>query len=192
MHELICRLFKISAVDMHYLLTPPYDIISSLWDNTWLHYSDVIMGAMTSQITSLTIVYSTVYSMRRSKKTSKLRVTGLCARNSPVTGEFPAQMASNAENVSIWWRHHQNELWFFYAAVLRHTRKFQMKKCLINGYNRVVGLTYRNKIHITPDSKYSQYDGHWCPGAYLSAKISTYHVELRLKSFIDGAVRQQK
>ena len=22
------------------------------------------------------------------------------------TGEFPAQMASNAENVSIWWRHH--------------------------------------------------------------------------------------
>ena len=21
-------------------------------------------------------------------------------------GEFPAQMASNAENVSIWWRHH--------------------------------------------------------------------------------------
>ena len=42
----------------------------------------------------------------RSKKTSKLRVTGLCARNSPGTGEFPAQMASNAENVSIWWRHH--------------------------------------------------------------------------------------
>ena len=27
--------------------------------------------------------------------------------NSPVTGEFPAQMASNAENVSIWWRHHK-------------------------------------------------------------------------------------
>ena len=43
---------------------------------------------------------------RRSKKTSKLRVTGLCEGNSPVTGVFPAQMASNAENVSIWWRHH--------------------------------------------------------------------------------------
>ena len=41
---------------------------------------------------------------RRSKKTSKLRATGLCAENSPVTGEFPAQMASSAENVSIWWR----------------------------------------------------------------------------------------
>ena len=34
---------------------------------------------------------------RRSKKTSKLRVTGLCAGNSPVTGEFPTQRASNAE-----------------------------------------------------------------------------------------------
>ena len=45
-------------------------------------------------------------SRRRSKKTSKLRVAGLCAVNSPGTGEFPAQMASNAENVSIWWRHH--------------------------------------------------------------------------------------
>ena len=42
---------------------------------------------------------------RRSKKTSKLRVTGLCAGNSPVTGEFHAQRASNAENISIWWRH---------------------------------------------------------------------------------------
>ena len=43
---------------------------------------------------------------RRSKKTSKLCVTGLCVGNSPATGEFPSQMASNAENVSIWWRHH--------------------------------------------------------------------------------------
>ena len=43
---------------------------------------------------------------RRSKKTWKLRVTGLCVGNSPVTGEFPAQRASNAEKVSIWWRHH--------------------------------------------------------------------------------------
>ena len=44
--------------------------------------------------------------VRRSKKISKLRVTGLCAGKSPGTSELPAQMASNAENVSIWWRHH--------------------------------------------------------------------------------------
>ena len=42
----------------------------------------------------------------RSKKTSKLRVTGLCAGKSPATGKFPAKRATNAENVSIWWRHH--------------------------------------------------------------------------------------
>ena len=40
------------------------------------------------------------------RRRSKLRDTGLCAGNSPMTGEFPAQMASHAENVSIWWRHH--------------------------------------------------------------------------------------
>ena len=44
---------------------------------------------------------------RRSYKTSKFRVTGLSVGNSPVTSEFPAQMASNAENVSIWWCHHE-------------------------------------------------------------------------------------
>ena len=43
---------------------------------------------------------------RRSKKTPKLRIIGLCEGNSPATGEFPAQRASNAENVSIWWRQH--------------------------------------------------------------------------------------
>ena len=43
---------------------------------------------------------------RKSKKTSKLRVTGLFAENSLVTGEFTAQKASNEENVTIWWRHH--------------------------------------------------------------------------------------
>ena len=42
---------------------------------------------------------------RRSKKTSKLRVTGLCAGDSPMTSELPSKRASNAENASIWWCH---------------------------------------------------------------------------------------
>ena len=45
---------------------------------------------------------------RRSKKTWKLCVTGLCEGNSLVTGEFPSQRASNTENVSIWWCHHDS------------------------------------------------------------------------------------
>ena len=50
----------------------------------------------------------------RSNKTSKFHITGLCAGNSPVTGEFPAQRANNVENVSIWWCHHSTALigWF--------------------------------------------------------------------------------
>ena len=70
------------------------------------YYNDIIMSTMGSQITSLTIVYSTIYSRCRSKKTSKLRITGLCEGNSAVTSEFPIQRAINMENVSIWWCHH--------------------------------------------------------------------------------------
>ena len=44
-----------------------------------------------------------------SKKASKLHVTGLCEGNSPVTGEFIAQRISDAENVSVWWRHHDSK-----------------------------------------------------------------------------------
>ena len=44
---------------------------------------------------------------RKSTKTSRLRVTGICVGNPPVTGEFPSQLGSNAENISIWWRHHE-------------------------------------------------------------------------------------
>ena len=78
----------------------------NVYASDFLHYNNVIMCAMASQIMNPTIGYWTVYSRRRPKKTLKLRVTGLCARNSPLTGQFAAQMTSNAENVSIWWRHH--------------------------------------------------------------------------------------
>ena len=72
---------------------------------------------------------------RRLKETSKPCVTGLCGGNSPVTDEFPAQGASNAENVSIWWRHHDtvychtgpcyNGAWLYmvrsvYVAMMMH------------------------------------------------------------------------
>ena len=70
------------------------------------HYGDVIMAVIASQITSLTIVYSTVNSGADQRKHQSSASLALCAGKSPVTGEFPAQRASNAENVSIWWRHH--------------------------------------------------------------------------------------
>ena len=88
-------------------------LFSIMWDDnlgwpsmsTIFHYNDAKISTMASPITSLTIVYSILF-RRRSKKTPKVRVTGLCEGNSPGTSEFPAQMASYAEYVSIWWRHH--------------------------------------------------------------------------------------
>ena len=72
------------------------------------------MDTTASQITSLMIVYSTVQFRRKSKETSKLRVTGLCAGNSPVTGEFPAQLLP-FDNVIM----KMQELYTFRIAKLR-------------------------------------------------------------------------
>ena len=60
------------------------------------HCSDVIMTTMASQFTSLKVVYSIVYADADQRKKSKFRVTGLCAGNSLVIGEFAAQSTSNA------------------------------------------------------------------------------------------------
>ena len=57
------------------------------------------MGAIASQITSITIVYSTVYSAADQRKHQS-------SASLAFVREFPAQMDSNAENASIWWRHH--------------------------------------------------------------------------------------
>ena len=57
------------------------------------------MGAMASQITDVSIVYSTACSGADQRKIK-------APRHWPLWGDFPSQRASNAENVSIWWRHH--------------------------------------------------------------------------------------
>ena len=73
------------------------------------HYSDVIMCAMASQITSLTIVYSAVYSGADQRKhqssTSLSFVRGI--HRWPVIS--PHKGPVKTENVSIWWRHHANQ-----------------------------------------------------------------------------------
>ena len=67
---------------------------------------------------------------RRPKKTSKLRVTGLWR-------EFPAQMASNAENVSIWWRH--------------HVRMYSAKWMRFENYNIIHELLLHISIKVSSD-----------------------------------------
>ena len=70
---------------------------------------------------------------RRSKETSKPRVTGLCVGNSSETGEFPAQMASNAEKVSISWRHHAFTpmlIWCFFFIGYSHLLSYVCYICV--------------------------------------------------------------
>ena len=76
-------------------------------------YSDVIMSMMVFKM------HNHLF-RRRSKKTSNLCVTGLCEGNSPVTGEFPSQRASNAENVSIWWPHNVSPGTSCHGSILLH------------------------------------------------------------------------
>ena len=38
-------------------------------------------------------------------------------------GEFPAQRASNAENVSIWWRHHGSPVYLFWTGNIKSLLK---------------------------------------------------------------------
>ena len=87
------------------------------------HYNDVIMGAIASQITNLTSVYSMV--------TSKLRVTGLCARNSPVN--FPHKWPVTRKIISfddvimnavyyllfIWSKHQEAHMVSFHGHCMR-------------------------------------------------------------------------
>ena len=76
------------------------------WDILWpylpprtLQY--VIMSAMTSQITGIAIVCATVFFSGADQWKNQI-----FASLAFVTGGFPSQRASYAENVSIWWRHH--------------------------------------------------------------------------------------
>ena len=96
-----------------------FRLTQSLWNLTGtsgaalflerLHYIDVIMTTMASQITSLTVVCSIIYSGADQRNIKAPRHWSLCGEFTG-TGEFPAQRASNADNVSIWWRHHVDTL----------------------------------------------------------------------------------
>ena len=101
------------------------------------------------------------------KKTSKLRITGLCAGNSPGTGEFPAQRASNAENVFIWWRHHETNCSWNIPVPAQDV------------------LTYSGPVSISPDTVLSP---SLCraitrPNGDLSLRrhLETYFNEIRIK-----------
>ena len=98
------------------------------------HYSDVVMSVMVSQITGVSIVYSTICS--GADQNTKPRVTGLCEGNSPVTGEFPAQRACNAEKFQ------------FDDVIMIRTKIFLIKVEVIVIYGAVITWQYFTQIRI--------------------------------------------
>ena len=70
-----------------------------------LHYIDVIMTTMASQITSTRLFNQSFIQAQIKENIKAPRRWPLCGEFT-ATGEFPAQRASNAENVSIWRRYH--------------------------------------------------------------------------------------
>ena len=87
-------------------LTPLLSLYCKHMPTNLLHYSDVIMSMMASQITDVSIVYSTVCSgadqRKHQRSASLVFLRGI--HRWPVI--LRTQRASNAENVSIWLRHH--------------------------------------------------------------------------------------
>ena len=64
------------------------------------------MSVIASQITGLSIVFSSVCLGADQRKLQSIALLALCEGNPPVTGGFPSQMASNGEDISFWLRHH--------------------------------------------------------------------------------------
>ena len=117
------------------------------------HYSDVIMDAMGSEITSVPFVYSTVCSCADQSKRRSYALLALCEGNSTVTVKFPSQRASNAENVSIWWRHHGQQ-WFSkmasdWLAALPPAIRCQVWKSVLTNMDLNQTTTKYNKARIS-------------------------------------------
>ena len=103
------------------------------YPKTLIHYNDVIMDSMTSQITSLTIVYSVVYSgedQRRHQSSASLVFVREMHRS------LPRKMASNAENFSIWWRHHIDPCRRYCCLVLIINRSGTLLAAVVDGNDR--------------------------------------------------------
>ena len=73
------------------------------------HHSDAIISAMASRITGVSVVCPTVCSGADQRKHQSSASLTFMRGIHRWRAKLPSQMASNAENVSIWWRHRDDE-----------------------------------------------------------------------------------
>ena len=123
----------ISMKKIDLVITAPQCIYHQ-WTPSLSHYNDIIMGTMASQITSLTIVYSTFYlgaDQRKHQSSASLAfVRGIHRRsvNSPHIGPVPRKMfpfddVNMITANPILWRHWQEWLKPSGASVYSSVRK---------------------------------------------------------------------
>ena len=103
------RFLSHAMIDTHWSYFPSA-MTHFTYESLVHHYCDVIMGRDGVSNHQLHDCLFNRLFRHISKKKSKLLVTGLRAGNSAVTGEFSAQMGSNAENVSIWRHQHDTAI----------------------------------------------------------------------------------
>ena len=101
---------------------------------------------MASQITSLTIVYSAVYSGAEKHHSSASLAFVRVIHRWPVNS--PAQRVSNAKNVSIWWRRHE--------AMVLLCQPFPF----LNYYGRIINFSFRKKRQ---ENFYSKFQAFYSP-----------------------------
>ena len=116
----ICRIIKCCTFPLYFIAAALLRNISCIF-KVIKHYDDVIMCAVSSQITSVSMVCSTFGSgvNQRKHQSSASLVYVLGSRRWLVNS--PHKNVSNAENVSIWWRHHDNTDTDFYCFRCVHS-----------------------------------------------------------------------
>ena len=98
------------------------------------------MSAMASQITGISTVYSIVC------PGADQRIHQQSALLAFVTGEFPAQRASNAENVSIWWRHQAQLEWRKFYVFYISGKRMPNSRCVHFGQVAISNLAKMTRI----------------------------------------------
>ena len=136
----------------------------------WRH----IVSRMASQITDVSNCLLKCLFRRRSKKTLKPHIAGICEGNPPVTSGFPSQRASDMENVPIWWSHHvgtkpiaepmltygpSDHQGQIFMKIISKYEDFHGRKCILKCCLSLNVLTHESLVT------------HVCPSAHLASAL---------------------
>ena len=115
------------------------------------HYNAVIMSATASQITNLMSAYSSVYSGEDQRKRQSSASVAFVRWIHPWPVNSPSQRASNEENSSIWWRHHEG-IHQWWCQPWRNRFYVRVSLCTVDVVAENWGISYEIALRwISPD-----------------------------------------